>query len=152
VVWRCDDSDDGAIEASSPLESGVGQPTFEEQLAMLRSKESEKVTQRLEELEAALKSEKVHDNEPAGAANGLDREEFMRDGVSYAFTTPASIEEWKGLYPFGITQHAGESETLCATKEDQGFLNDNKDTPTARDAIKSILVEKLVQKMLNKAE
>jgi len=110
VVWRCGDDESDGEESDG--RGAVAAGGFEAQLAALRGAEARRVERALGRLEDALFTGPIrpaaataneddvhHDGENAGG-DLRGGAQVLRDGVSYALTTPASVAEWATAYPY----------------------------------------------------
>eukprot|EP00516_Mucochytrium_quahogii_P013804 CAMPEP_0203803274 /NCGR_PEP_ID=MMETSP0100_2-20121128/12720_1 /ASSEMBLY_ACC=CAM_ASM_000210 /TAXON_ID=96639 /ORGANISM=" , Strain NY0313808BC1" /LENGTH=162 /DNA_ID=CAMNT_0050710927 /DNA_START=107 /DNA_END=594 /DNA_ORIENTATION=- len=95
VVWRLDgnslngDSSSDGFECYDDADGEDEGLSFEEQLARLNIERriGGMVQEKLDKLEEQLYEEREIES-------GCEEESWIRDGMSYALTTPASIEEW----------------------------------------------------------
>mmetsp|Transcript_16272 Transcript_16272/g.26528 ORF Transcript_16272/g.26528 Transcript_16272/m.26528 type:complete len:150 (+) Transcript_16272:162-611(+) len=93
VVWRLDgnslngDSSSDGFECYDDADGEDEGLSFEEQLARLNVASEVCVQEKLDKLEEQLYEEREIES-------GCEEESWIRDGMSYALTTPASIEEW----------------------------------------------------------
>jgi len=139
-MWASFKVGDESLSGSSES----GEDDFETQLQRLNHKSEEDLAQRLANLELQLFDE----NDETLPTDEL---QVVRDGVSYAMTTPASTKEWQyhfiNLCVCGVALPTRPETNLDEKEHDEVLLDENP-RKSQRDQIKNALVAELLDRMM----